>query len=62
MQKAALTTAGAIFAIGAAAHLARLILGFGIVIGGIDLPTWVSLPAGLVAAGLALWMVAAARR
>ena len=62
MQRAALTAAGAIFAIGAAAHLLRLIVGFEIVIGGIDLPTWVSLPAGLVAAGLAVWMLAAARR
>jgi hypothetical protein len=67
MQKAALYTSGAIFAAGAVAHLTRLIVGFEIVIGGIVLPgivlpTWVSLPGAIVAALLAVWMVAAARR
>ncbi len=62
MQKAALYTSGAIFAAIAAAHLARLIVGFEIVVGGAVAPPWVSLPGALVAALLAVWMVVAARR
>ncbi len=62
MRKAALYTSGAIFAAIAVAHLARLIVGFEIVVGGIVAPPWVSFPGALVAALLAVWMVAAARR
>ncbi len=62
MQKAALYTSGAIFAAIAVAHLARLIAGFEIVVGGVVAPPWVSLPGALVATLLAVWMVAAARR
>ena len=62
MQKAALYTSGAIFAVVAAAHLARLAVGFEIVVGGVAAPPWVSFPGALVAALLAVWMVAAARR
>ncbi len=62
MQKAALYTSGAIFAAIAVAHLARLIVGFEIVVGGVAAPLWVSLPGALVAALLAVWMVVAARR
>jgi hypothetical protein len=62
MQKAALYTAGAIFAVIAAGHLARLIAGFDVVIGGVVAPPWVSLPGAIVAALLAVWMVIAARR
>jgi hypothetical protein len=38
MQKAALYTSGVFFAVGAAAHLVRLIAGLEIVIGGIAVP------------------------
>ncbi len=62
MQKAALYTSGAIFAAIAIAHLARLVVGFEIVVGGVVAPPWVSFPGALVAALLAVWMVAAARR
>ena len=62
MQKAALYTAGTIFAAIAVAHLARLIVGFEVVVGGVVAPPWVSFPGALVAALLAVWMVAAARR
>ena len=62
MQKAALYTSGVFFAVGAAAHLARLIIGFQIVIGGVAVPVWVSFPGALAAAALAVWMVVAARR
>ncbi len=62
MQKAALYTAGAIFAVIAAAHLVRLMVGFEVVVGGVVAPPWVSFPGALVAALLAVWMVAAARR
>jgi len=62
MQKAALYTAGAIFAVGTVAHLVRLVAGFEIVVAGIAIPVWVSFPGVLVAALLALWMALAARR
>ena len=62
MQKAALYTAGVIFAAAAVAHLVRLITGFEIVVGGVVAPVWVSFPGALVAALLAVWMVVAARR
>ena len=62
MRQAALYTAGAIFAAVAAGHLARLIAGFEIVVGGVAAPLWVSFPGALVAALLAAWMVVAARR
>ncbi|MDH3195813.1 MAG: hypothetical protein OEL78_05825 [Hyphomicrobiales bacterium] len=62
MQKAALYTSGAFFAVGAVAHLVRLIVGFEIVIAGIAVPVWASYPGALIAAALAVWMLAAARR
>ena len=62
MQKAALYTAGVFFAVGAAAHLVRLIIGFEIVIGGAIVPMWMSFPGALIATLLAVWMVVAARR
>ncbi len=57
-----LRRSGAIFAAIAVAHLARLILGFEIVVGGVVAPPWVSFPGALIAALLAVWMAAAARR
>jgi len=62
MQKAALYTSGVFFAVGALAHLVRLIIGFEIVIAGFVVPLWISFPAALIAALLTAWMVAAARR
>ena len=38
MQKAALYTSGVFFAVGAVAHLVRLIIGFEIVVGGVAVP------------------------
>ena len=62
MPKGALYTAGAIFAVGAVAHVVRLATAFEIIIGGIVVPVWVSFPGALIAALLAVWMVVAARR
>ncbi len=42
--------------------MVRLITGFEIVVGGAILPVWVSFLGALIAALLAVWMVAAARR
>lgn len=61
MQKAALYTSGVFFAVGAVAHLLRLIMGVEIVIGGLVTPVWGSLPGALFAALFAVWMVVAAR-
>jgi|TARA_B100000315_G_C14453063_1_gene530081 hypothetical protein len=62
MQKAALYTAGVIFAAGTIGHVVRLITGFEITIGEVVVPVWVSFPGVLVAGLLAVWMVVAARR
>ncbi len=62
MQKAALYTAAAIFAIGALGHVVRLANGFAIMIDGFAVPLWVSVPGVLIAGLLAIWMVTAARR
>ncbi len=62
MRKAALYTAGIIFAAGTVGHAVRLTTGFEITIGDFVLPVWVSVPGVLVAALLAIWMVVAARR
>ena len=62
MQKAALYTAGVIFAAGAVGHVVRLTKGIEIAINGAVLPLWVSFPGVLIAALLAVWMVVAARR
>ncbi len=62
MQKAALYTAGVVFAVFAVTHLVRLTTGFEIVVGGIILPVWVSFIGALIAALLAVWMAVAARR
>lgn len=62
MQKAALYTAGAFFAVGAAVHAVRLMTGLEIVVGEVAIPLWLSFPGILAAAGLATWMVVAAQR
>ncbi|MDP6390155.1 MAG: hypothetical protein QF654_09700 [Alphaproteobacteria bacterium] len=62
MQKAALYTAGVIFAAGAIGHAVRLVKGFEIVVGGFVVPVWVSYPGVLAAGLLAIWMAVAAQR
>ncbi len=62
LQKAALYTAGIFFAVGAIVHAIRLVTGFGIVVGTITVPVWVSIPALLAGVLLAIWMAVAARR
>ena len=60
MQRAALYTSGIIFAVGAVARGVRLTMGFEIVVGGVVVPIWVSLPGVFIAALLAVWMAVAA--
>ena len=62
MQKVALYTSGIFFAVGAVAHVVRLVAGIEIIIGGLVVPVWGSFPGALIAALLAVWMVVAARR
>ncbi len=62
MQKAALYVSGIFFAIGAVCHLWRFGNDIEIVIDGIVVPMWISLPGVFVAALLAVWMLVAARR
>ncbi len=61
MQKSALYTASAIFAIVAIAHFVRYFLGAKIVVGSVAMPLSVSLFAGIVLAVLTVWMILAAR-
>lgn len=62
IQKAALYTSSAFFAVGAVAHAVRLIAGFEIIVAGVMVPVWMSLPGALIAGMLATWMAIAARR
>ena len=62
MKKAALYTAGLIFAVGAVGHLIRLTKEIEIAVNGTPIPVWVSLPGAAVATLLAVWMVMSARR
>lgn len=62
MVKAALYTAGLIFALNAIVQIARLITGFEWVAAGVSVPVWIHAPGALIAIGLALWMYIAARR
>ncbi len=62
MHKPALYTAGTVFAIVALVHVVRFFLGTEIVVGGGVIPVFVSLPAAIVSALLAAWMIVAARR
>ncbi len=62
MQKAALYTAGVVFAAVAVAHGVRLTKGFDIIVGGAMVPEWVSFLGALIAVLLACWMVIEARR
>ncbi len=62
MQKSALYTAAAVFAVVSAAHWLRLVVQAEVVVGGAPLSQWLSVAAGIVSAVLAAWMIAAARR
>ncbi len=62
MHRSALNTAAAVFAVVSAVHWLRLALQTEVVIGGVSLSQWLSLIAGIAAAGLAAWMAVAARR
>lgn len=62
MHRPALYTAAAIFAVVGLVHLIRFLNGAEVVIGGVSVPVWVSLPAAVIFAGLAVWMIVAARR
>ncbi len=62
MQKAALYTAGVVFAAVAVAHGVRLTKSLEIVVGGVIVPEWVSFLGALIAVLLACWMVFEARR
>ena len=61
MAKIALYTAAVIFAVVSLFHWVRLALGTVIVMGGAEIPLSVSLVAGIVSAGLAVWMIFASR-
>ncbi len=61
MPKAVLYTAGAIFAVVSVLHGVRYALGSEVTIGGTAFPVSGSLNAGIVAAGLAAWMIFAGR-
>jgi len=50
------TLAVVLFALIAVVHLFRLIWGFEVVVSGIVVPQWVSLPGVIVAAGLAVML------
>ena len=62
MPKPALYTAALIFAVIALLHLIRYFLDTEIVVGGAVVPVFASLPAGIILALLALWMVRTVRR
>ncbi len=62
MPKAALYTAGAVFAVVSALHGLRYALESEISIGGSAFPVSGSLVLGLVAAALAAWMILAGRK
>jgi hypothetical protein len=62
MPKAALYTAGTVFAVVSALHWVRYFLETEIIIGGTVFPISGSLILGIVAAGLAAWMIYASRK
>ena len=62
MHRQALYVAGVIFAVVALAHGVRFWLATEVTVGGSAIPVSVSLPAAVVTALLAVWMIVAARR
>ena len=61
MQKAALTTAGIIFALLAISHVIRWLAPVDILIGGNNLPLSISLLSGIFLSLLSIWMFVAAK-
>jgi len=61
-QKTFDAVAGAIFAVVALAHLLRIVLGWSVVIGGWDVPMWVSWLGLIVAGGLSYFALRLATR
>lgn len=61
MKQPALYAAAAVFAVVSLAHWVRYFMGWEITVGAAVVPLSLSLWAGIIAAGLAAWMTAAAR-
>lgn len=61
MPKIAIYTSAVIFAVVSLFHWVRLALGTEVFIGGTEISLSVSLVAGIVSAGLAVWMIFASR-
>ena len=62
VKQSALYAAAAIFALVSLAHWIRYFMGWEITVGGSLVPLSLSIWAGVIAAALAAWMTAAARR
>jgi hypothetical protein len=62
MPKAALYTAGTVFAVVSALHWVRYVLGSEVTIAGTAFPVFGSLIGGIAAAVLAAWMIFAGRK
>jgi hypothetical protein len=61
MKKAALRVAGILFLLVAILHLVRWIQEIEVIIGGIALPLWMSLPAFFLMIALSGWMFVASK-
>lgn len=61
MQKAPLYTAAAIFTVVAVAHWLRFFLGIKVMVGGLVVPMYPSLIAGIALVALVWWLIKAAR-
>ena len=57
-----LRVAGAVFALVAAIHLLRLVVGFHVAVGRFPIPLWVNGVGLVVAGGLAAWMFRLGRK
>ena len=55
-MKAAVTVTSAFLVLVSLLHVARVLLGFDVVVEGHAVPAWVSVPAFLITGGLAVWL------
>ena len=62
MKNTALKTAGLVFLVVAAVHLARLIFKLPVMVASVSVPHWASLVACFVSLSLSLWMFSAAKK
>ena len=62
MKKAAFYTSGIMLAAGAVGHGVRFFAGIEVVVAGIIVPMWVSLPSMIVGGLLAIWITVGAWR